>query len=318
MLTSWFDEPKTFEQRRAPSPMDEEAEVRELQQLLARTIHSTTRHRVGIACSGHATAGLRMLPDGQSDDIATLHKRRAREDAAAAETTNRPTWDSTTYKYMPAALKGMRPVTPEPWARDSKIYMRGAVEGHGAQRHQKSPPRFPSPDERPGGSPPHVHMIEKDRYMFRQELGTQGPGAPILSARTPRSARGTPRSAREWLEQQADDARARNPPAVDLEIQPDSSDPLPDKARRCVCRPSALGGSRANAPRPSAGTRSLTTRLVSPAALPPPTPPTPHHLSAPQAGGTGAPLQGIAYRGRLRSTRDCPKQRRQRLAGPGG
>ena len=32
---------------------------------------------------------------------------------------------------MPAALKGIEPVTPEPWARDGAAYMQGMSLGHG-------------------------------------------------------------------------------------------------------------------------------------------------------------------------------------------
>ena len=31
-------------------------------------------------------------------------------------------WDSTTWRYVPHALKGIKPVTNEPWARDEAVY----------------------------------------------------------------------------------------------------------------------------------------------------------------------------------------------------
>ena len=34
---------------------------------------------------------------------------------------DRPEWDSTPWHYVPPALKGVIPVTPEPWARDQKL-----------------------------------------------------------------------------------------------------------------------------------------------------------------------------------------------------
>ena len=31
-------------------------------------------------------------------------------------------WDSSTWKYVPHSLKGIKPVTNEPWARDEQVY----------------------------------------------------------------------------------------------------------------------------------------------------------------------------------------------------
>ena len=36
----------------------------------------------------------------------------------------RPAWNSTPMRHAPAALKGLKPVTPEPWASDEAIYDR--------------------------------------------------------------------------------------------------------------------------------------------------------------------------------------------------
>ena len=78
-----------------------------------------------------ATTALRKLDDGQNDDVAMLHRRRREEDAHAAIATNRKPWDSSVWHYVPAALKGIEPVTPEPWARDGAAYMQGMSLGHG-------------------------------------------------------------------------------------------------------------------------------------------------------------------------------------------
>lgn len=43
-------------------------------------------------------------------------------------------WDSTTWRYTPHVLKGIRPVTKEPWARDEAVYAesRNSVDIRGA------------------------------------------------------------------------------------------------------------------------------------------------------------------------------------------
>ena len=44
----------------------------------------------------------------------------------------RPAWNSTPMRHAPAALKGLKPVTPEPWASDEAICDR--LQLAGAQR----------------------------------------------------------------------------------------------------------------------------------------------------------------------------------------
>ena len=46
------------------------------------------------------------------------------------ETGERPSWDSTPMRNRPAALRGLKPVTPEPWAHDEVVY--------NAYKHSKS------------------------------------------------------------------------------------------------------------------------------------------------------------------------------------
>ena len=43
-------------------------------------------------------------------------------------------WDSSTWKYVPHSLKGIKPVTNEPWARDEAVYheSRNSVDTRGA------------------------------------------------------------------------------------------------------------------------------------------------------------------------------------------
>ena len=81
----------------------------------------------------YATTGLKRLDDGQYDNFAMLHRRRAAEDRAAAalSTTSRPAWDPRPWTPTPAALRGVKPVTREPWEQDSEAFneRRAAPDG---------------------------------------------------------------------------------------------------------------------------------------------------------------------------------------------
>ena len=70
---------------------------------------------------------------GQADDIVKLRRRRIAEEEAAAIKTNRPTWNSSPFREVPPALRGCKPITPEPWARDALVYEEG-MNGHGKRR----------------------------------------------------------------------------------------------------------------------------------------------------------------------------------------
>lgn len=117
-------------------------EIAELRALLARTAHMDAGvpafRRVGAV----ATASLKKLDDGQRDDQAALRRRRKEEETKAAEETNRKPWDGSVWMYVPPALKGLKPVTPEPWARDGEAYKSGLESGHGFIR------KPPKPDSR--------------------------------------------------------------------------------------------------------------------------------------------------------------------------
>ena len=70
--------------------------------------------------TSYATSGLCRLDDGLNDDLAQLFNRRKREDAEKAELRQRRPWDSSQWRYTPPSLRGLRPVTAEPWARDAE------------------------------------------------------------------------------------------------------------------------------------------------------------------------------------------------------
>lgn len=72
---------------------------------------------------GFATAALHKLDDGSTDDIAMLKKRRDAEDRKYADATNRRPWDFTAYHNTPPALRGITPITREPWLSDIQTYM---------------------------------------------------------------------------------------------------------------------------------------------------------------------------------------------------
>ena len=72
---------------------------------------------------GFATAALHKLDDGSTDDIAMLKKRRDKEDRQYADATNRRPWDFTPWHSVPPALRGITPITREPWQRDLQTYM---------------------------------------------------------------------------------------------------------------------------------------------------------------------------------------------------
>ena len=203
------------------------SEVQELRVLLSRTAHGAPaevvhhseplrigeRNVAALQCGAHSTAGLRKLDDGQSDDIVKLRRRRQEEDQRFAFQTNRRPWDSSVWIYIPPALKGVKPVTLEPWARcamcigvswptpstcprqplslghsmltrtagpchrDAATYESGMARGHGAKPRRKlTDPRYVqyvSPARVPE-VPEHVRKIENSMRAYRHELGAQG------------------------------------------------------------------------------------------------------------------------------------------------
>jgi hypothetical protein len=74
--------------------------------------------------SSYSTACLTRLDDGMHDSVAALFNRQRKEERATAEQTSRPAWDPTPWRYVPPALRGVKPVTSEPWADDLELYQR--------------------------------------------------------------------------------------------------------------------------------------------------------------------------------------------------
>ena len=58
---------------------------------------------------------------GRSDEeeVAEL---RAMFSSPTTKISRRPAWDSTPLRNRPSALRGLRPVTREPWAMDENVY----------------------------------------------------------------------------------------------------------------------------------------------------------------------------------------------------
>lgn len=183
----------------------EQREVEELKEILGRTLYTGGGDYFKRA-GDVATASLQKLNDGQSDSIVEQRRRRIAEEEAASVATGRPKWDSSPMKDVPPQLKGCKPVTDEPWARDMQAYEDG-LASHGFKNidtgveGNRGYTRGARHDER--GK--HVSIIEADMVAYRKELG--GAKKAPVSARmlrahglavpkTPKSARSTGRSAR--------------------------------------------------------------------------------------------------------------------------
>lgn len=152
----------------------EAEEVEQLKELLGRTLYTgggNTFKRAGNV----ATASLMKLDDGQSDNVVTLRRRRLAEEEAAAAASGRPAWDSSPHKPTPPALKGCKPVTPEPWARDAEVYEDG-MSGHGFKAIDTgSEDAGYSPKKGRGGKKVSIQnvagQIQSDMVAYRRDLG---------------------------------------------------------------------------------------------------------------------------------------------------
>ena len=132
-----------------------------------------------------ATASLQKLNDGQNDDIAMLRRRRAEEAEEAASVTGRPVWDTSTWMYVPSSLKGLKPSTSEPWARDGDVYS-GGMSKYGVARPNYDPPQYVDVDSRTQDAMPrHVTLIEN---AMRCLLYTSPSPRDGLLSRMPSSA----------------------------------------------------------------------------------------------------------------------------------
>ena len=77
---------------------------------------------------------------GEGHDTGTLGSQDVYDDESALDAKNRKmtveeaNWDSSTWKYVPHSLKGIKPVTNEPWARDEAVYneSRNSVDVRGS------------------------------------------------------------------------------------------------------------------------------------------------------------------------------------------
>jgi len=80
-----------------------------------------------------------IMDDGAFQDGTFGYKDKVRRDKDGTALTMREeqlhrNWDSSTWRYTPHVLKGIRPVTKEPWARDEACYneSRNSVDTRGA------------------------------------------------------------------------------------------------------------------------------------------------------------------------------------------
>ena len=82
------------------------------------------KHQQLPSSASYSTACLTRLDDGMYDNVAALFSRQRKEDGGFVEQTSRPAWDPTPWRYVPPALRGVKPVTSEPWANDLEVYQR--------------------------------------------------------------------------------------------------------------------------------------------------------------------------------------------------
>lgn len=157
----------------------EAQELEDLKELLSRTGYTANRG-VGYRVGDVATQGLRKLDDGQNDSIATLHRRRVAEDEMAediAAAAGRPAWNGSAMRDTPTALRGVKPVTDEPWARDAAIYEDRLSRGRTSD-----------------GKKAHFSTIENGMQAFRKDLGAGKniPSSARAHGSQGQSSRGSP------------------------------------------------------------------------------------------------------------------------------
>jgi len=222
-------------------------ELEDLRELLGRTNHVVPKDI--IRCGTHSTLSLRKMNDGQSDDIAMQRSRRLREEQELAEKTGRKGWDGSVWMYTPPALKGCKPITPEPWARDASAYEDGMTHGHGHKRAVVDSRYIKVAPELAKSPPKHASMIENAMCAYRKEVGTsgvvtarEGPSAGALrsersagaassrawsSSPPPTSANRSARTTTSPVEQAATDRAAR----IKAKSQAASPDASPPKGK---------------------------------------------------------------------------------------
>lgn len=227
----------TVERERAmeDAKKKEAAEVEDLKRLLSKTLYTANPDNY-VRAGNVATAGLKKLPDGSADSIVDLRKRRVEEEALASVTTGRPAWDSSPLHATPPALKGCKPITPEPWARDMAVY-EGGMFLHGAK---ETPGMAKTADSGASGKladdiGKHVSIIQSDMVAYRRELAQgenkkQWPASArhyrqwesngLMTPKTPHTGRSTQRSARKAVgpalsaaaSERAERMKAKSPP----------------------------------------------------------------------------------------------------------
>lgn len=195
----------------------EKRELDDLKELLGRTLYTGGGNSF-IRAGRPATLGLRKLDDGQNDSVAKAYYRRCEEDALAEEISGKPPWDSSPMRYVPTALRGVQPVTPEPWAYDHAVYEQG-MNGHGATQKNWAQ-----------GSGKHVEIIASDIVNYRKEMGTGKPKP--MSARQQRAwdnAGSTPATGRT-LQQTGRSTRRSTSPVSSRGLSPEK--PLTGRAKK--------------------------------------------------------------------------------------
>jgi len=126
--TTW--DPSTF--RNAPWPLRGVKPVTREPWCQDAAIYNAKFCDDPLEASGSTT----IMDDGQFIDgtLGNTDKTNYDKDGTALtlrEERLHRNWDSSTWRYTPHVLKGIRPVTREPWARDEAVYSE-SMNAHGA------------------------------------------------------------------------------------------------------------------------------------------------------------------------------------------
>lgn len=109
---------------------------------------------------------------GSKSDSFSSSRSRSQHMRKKDSLSDRPPWDPSPHRTAPAALRGCKPVTPEPWAHDEVVYAAGNVSG----RSYRSSRLRCTVDEtsKPASPLSHnvVEMIDAGMTAYRRQLGT--------------------------------------------------------------------------------------------------------------------------------------------------
>jgi len=80
--------------------------------------------QMGRGGSSTSTLPFQHMQPSHAASLREYHRRRARQTLAAKNAKLERGWDGSKMTYMPPTVRGIKPITNEPWARDATIYNR--------------------------------------------------------------------------------------------------------------------------------------------------------------------------------------------------